>query len=482
VSENVRELPRPSAPPHGRIPPHSPDAERSLLGGILLDSRALLEVQPLVSAPEFYREAHRKVFEAMCNVAARAEPVDRITVKDELVRMGALENIGGEEFLDLLDQVVPSAANLEYYARIIREKAQLRRMIETASVICQLGYEQHGSAAEFLDEAEARVYSARGESQEHAFKKLDVLTKRAYQEIEKRYEHGAELTGVPSGLEALDLLTNGFQRKHLVVLAARPSMGKTSLAIDFARAICRAGGGVAFFSVEVSEDEIAMKAIAQESRVNSWRLLTGKLEETDWSKLAQGMGVLSGFEMHTIDSARTVLEVRSQSRRLASKLASTEHPLRAVIVDYLQLMDGDGTADNREGEIARMSRELKALAKQLDVPVIALSQLNRKCEERTNKRPQLSDLRESGAIEQDSDLVLFIYRGEVYNDSKMDAGDADIIIAKQRNGPIGEARVFFEKSYSSFRNARPTPKNQPQLPLEPEREEPPAPTERYPDP
>jgi replicative DNA helicase len=480
MTENVRHLPPSSLPP-GRIPPHSIDAERSLLGGVLLEGEAFGDVQALVAAQDFYRDAHRKVFEAMSLLFARGEPLDRVTVKAELVKMGSMEDVGGEEFLDVLDQVVPVAPNLDFYARIIREKAQLRRMIEAASRVCQLGYEQHGPATEFLDDAEARIYAARAETQEHAFKKLNVLVKRAFQEIEHRYEHGGDLTGLPSGLEALDVITNGFQRKHLIILGARPSMGKTSLAIDFARAICRTGGGVAFFSVEVSEDEIAQKALAQESRVNSRRLLTGKLEETDWPKLAQGAGVLADFDMHVIDSARTVMEIRSQSRRLASKLAGTPHPLRAVVIDYLQLMDGDGTSDNREGEIAKMSRELKALAKQLDVPVIALSQLNRKCEERVNKRPQLSDLRESGAVEQDADLVMFIYRGEVYGDSKFDAGDADIIVAKQRNGPIGEARVYFEKSYSSFRDARATPQNQAQLPLPPDREEPPAPTERYPD-
>lgn len=433
------------------MPPHNLDAERSLLGGILLDGTALVEVRPLVLPDDFYREAHRRLFAAMCGLSDRNEPVDRVTVKAELVRAGWLEDIG-EDFIDLLDKYVPTAANLTYYAKIVSDKSLVRRVIETAGVVSRLGYEQHEEAGAFADQCEARFYALRRTDSGKGFTKARDLVTTAFKEIEARGEHDTTLTGAPSGLTELDEKTGGFQEGHLVIIAARPSAGKTSLLGDILRSVCKLGGGAGMFSLEMPKAELIERFLSGEGRVDSTHIRTGQLRGPEWERLAQAAGHVADWHLYIDDTARTILEIRALARRLAAKLSAQGQTLRIIGVDYLQLMHGTGREESREQVVSNVSRELKALAKELSIPIIALSQLNRELEKRPNKRPQLSDLRESGALEQDADEVIFVYRGVLYGDKEMGDDEADLVVGKQRNGPLGDVRVKFVKEYSSFRD------------------------------
>ena len=444
----------------GRVPPQNLDAERSLLGGVLLDNQALDDVLEIVKPEDFYRETHRKVFEAMQALAARSEPIDRITVKNELTQQGVFAAVGGDDFIDLLDKLVPSASNLAYYAKIVRDKALLRRMIEACHGIAAAGYEQQGPAGEFIDDAERRIFAITEEKTQTAFVPVKDVIKVAFNIIQKLFERQETITGLATGFADLDNLTSGFQPGDLVIIAARPSMGKTAFCLNIATHVgCRAklNGkkcGVAIFSLEMPKEQLVMRMLASEARVDAQRLRTGRLVESDWNKLAIAAGVLADANIHIDDSAAvSVLELRAKTRRLASKFAQSEAPLGLVIIDYLQLMKGNERVDSREQQISEISRSLKALAKELKVPVVALSQLNRSLEKRPDKRPQLSDLRESGAIEQDADTICFIYREEVYEKEKEEVkGLAEIIIGKQRNGPIGSTTVAFLHEFTRFEN------------------------------
>jgi len=446
--------------PHGRVPPHNLDAERSLLGGILLEAQAFIEVVDVVQPEEFYRDAHRKVFEAMRSLFSKSQPIDRITVKDELTSMGAFESIGGDEFIDLLDKVVPTAANLAWYAKIVHDKALARRLIEAASAIVQLGYEQHGEVGEFADECERRIFSVTEQRTSVSFVPLKPIIKDVFKTVEALYERQEEITGIPTGFADLDRLTSGFQPGDLVILAARPSMGKTAFCLNIATHVgCRAQYekkrcGVGIFSLEMPKEQLVMRMLASEARVDSQRIRTGKLIESDWSKLAQAAGVLADANIHIDDTpAVSALELRARCRRLFAKHSESEAPIRLIVVDYLQLMRGNERIDSREQQISEMSRSLKALAKELRIPVLALSQLNRSLEKRPDKRPMMSDLRESGALEQDADTILFIYREEVYEKEKEEVkGVAEVIIGKQRNGPIGAANLAFVHEHTRFEN------------------------------
>ena len=449
-----------TALPHGRVPPHNLDAERSLLGGILLDSQAFNDVVEIVHADEFYRDAHRKVFEAMISLQSRAQPIDRITVKDELTSLGAFEAVGGDEFIDLLDKIVPTAANLAWYAKIVHDKALSRRLIEAATAISQLGYEQHGDVGEFADEAERRIFAVTEQRNSVSFEAVRPVIGRVFKNIEALYERQEEITGIPTGFADLDRLTSGFQPGDLVILAARPSMGKTAFCLNIATHVgCRAQYqkkkcGVGMFSLEMPKEQLVMRMLSSEARVDSQRIRTGKLIESDWAKLALAAGVLADANIHIDDTAAvSVLELRAKSRRLFAKFENTDAPIRMIIIDYLQLMRGNERVDSREQQISEISRSLKALAKELGIPVLALSQLNRSLEKRPDKRPMMSDLRESGAIEQDADTIMFIYREEVYEKEKEDVkGVAEIIIGKQRNGPIGAANLAFIHENTRFEN------------------------------
>jgi len=387
--------------PHGRVPPHNLDAEKSLLGGVLLDSQAFAEVVEIVRAEEFYRDAHRKVFEAMSALFGKGQPIDRITVKDELTAQGAFDAVGGDEFIDLLDKIVPTAANLAYYAKIIHEKSLARRLIEAASTIAQLGYEQHGDVGEFADECERRIFAVTEQRNAASFVHLKPIIAATFKTIEALYERQEEITGIPTGFADLDRMTSGFQPGDLVILAARPSMGKTSLCLNLATHVgCRGQYqkkrcGVGIFSLEMPKEQLVMRMLASEARVDSQRIRTGKLIESDWAKLAQAAGVLADANIHIDDTpAVSVLELRAKCRRLYAKYEESDQPVRLIIVDYLQLMRGNERIDSREQQISEISRSLKALAKELGIPVLALSQLNRSLEKRPDKRPLMSDLRE----------------------------------------------------------------------------------------
>ena len=444
----------------GRVPPQALDAERSLLGGILLDNQAFGDVLEGLKPEDFYREAHRKIFEAMCSLFARSQPIDRITLKDELTSLGAFAAVGGDDFIDLLDKIVPSAANLAYYAKIIHEKAIARRLIEAATAIASMGYEQTGDVSSFADEAERRIFAVTELKTQSAFIHVKPIIAAAFKTIESLYERQEEITGIPTGFADLDRLTSGFQPGDLVILAARPSMGKTAFCLNIATHVgCRGKYqnkrcGVGVFSLEMPKEQLVMRMLSSEARVDSQRMRTGRLLESDFMKLAQAAGVLAEANIHIDDSAGvSVLELRAKSRRLVSKYADTDQPVRLLIIDYLQLMRGNERIDSREQQISEISRSLKGLAKELSIPIIALSQLNRSLEKRPDKRPQLSDLRESGAIEQDADTICFIYREEVYEKDKEDVkGVAEIIIGKQRNGPIGMAAVAFLHEFTRFEN------------------------------
>ena len=446
--------------PHGRVPPHNLDAERSLLGGILLDNQSFPDVLETLKPEDFYRDPHRKVFEAMCALSAKSQPVDRITVKDELTAMGAFDNVGGDDFIDLLDKIVPTAANLVYYARIVRDKAISRRLIEAASGIVQIGYEQHGDVAEFADECERRIFAVTEQKATQSFVHVKPIIVDAFKAIESLYERQEEITGIATGFADLDRLTSGFQPGDLVVLAARPSMGKTAFCLNIATHVgCRATFrgkkcGVGVFSLEMPKEQLVMRMLASEARVDSQRIRTGKLVESDFAKLAQAAGVLAEANIHIDDTPSvSALELRAKCRRLFAKFENTEQPIRLIIIDYLQLMRGNERIDSREQQISEISRSLKGLAKELGIPVLALSQLNRSLEKRPDKRPMMSDLRESGAIEQDADTIMFIYREEVYEKEKEDVkGVAEIIIGKQRNGPIGTANTAFLHEFTRFEN------------------------------
>lgn len=432
-----------------RLPPQFPEGERAILGGLLLDNDALSKVMGVLSPDDFYREAHRHLFRAMMDLFNRSEPVDWITLTAELKKAGLLETVGGPAFLAELADAVPSAANILHYTDKVKERSVLRQLIAAATEISTRCYEDHSSVDEFLDEAEQIIFKV-GESRiQTGFVHVQDIMKDSFSTIESLYERKENVTGVPSGFQDLDKDTAGFQRSDLIIIAGRPSMGKTSFALNVAmNAAIDAGVPVAIFSLEMSKEQLGLRILCSKAKVNLKSLRTGYLSDRDWASLTLAVGNISEAPLYIDDTpAINTLELRAKARRLKK-----ERGLGMIIVDYLQLMRGATKSDSREKEISEISRTLKALAKELDVPVIALSQLNRKVEDRPNKRPQLADLRESGAIEQDADVIIFIYRDEVYNKSEDNPkkGEAEVIIGKQRNGPIGVAHVHFKAEYSSF--------------------------------
>jgi len=427
------------------------EAEQSVLGGILLDNQALNAAQEILSDSDFYSDAHKKIFRAMQDLADRGEPVDLITLSDHLRDKKQLDQVGGAAYLASLVDSVPSAANISYYAKIVREKAILRSLISSATDILTKSYEQASEVDDILDEAEHAIFEISQNKIRRSFYPLKEIIKDSFRTIERLYESKELITGVPTGFDKFDELTSGLQRSDLIIIAGRPSMGKTAFALNIARhAAVESNIPVAIFSLEMSKEQIAMRLLSSTAKVDSQRIRKGFLGEMDWPKLTNAAGLLSEAPLFIDDTpALTVLEMKAKSRRLKA-----EHGLGLIIIDYLQLMRGTAYRESREQEISEISRSLKALAKELNVPVIALSQLNRKVEDRTNRRPQMADLRESGAIEQDADVIVFIYRDEVYNKSEDNPkkGIAEIIIAKQRNGPISTVELAFLEKYTSFEN------------------------------
>ncbi len=434
-----------------RVPPQSLEAEESVLGGILLDNTAIDRVLEFVRPDDFYREAHRRIFRAMLALAEKSEPVDLVTLSEVLRQRGELQDVGGGAQLAELAERVPTAANAAHYAKIVREKAILRSLITTATDIVTNGYEDTRDVKDLLDRAEQSIFQISEREVKPAFVRMDSLMTDTFKIVEKLHQQKQAVTGVTSGYADLDHLTAGLQPSDLVIIAARPSMGKTAFALNIAaNAALRGGTGVAVFSLEMSKEQLALRMLCSEARVDLARVRTGHLQPGELGDLAQSAHVLISTPIYIDDTpAITVLELRAKSRRL---WRDPNSKLGLILVDYLQLMRSSEGKDSREQEISEISRSLKALAKELQVPVIALSQLSRKCDDRTDKRPMLSDLRESGAIEQDADVIMFIYRDDVYNEDSDRKGTADIIIAKQRNGPIGKVELAFLRQYTRFEN------------------------------
>jgi len=435
------------------VPPHALDAELAVLGGIMLDPEALERLEGNLLPEHFYTERHRLIFNAMQELAGKGQPVDALTVKDYLEQRSQLDSCGGEPYLGELISAIPTAANVNHYGHIVRERAVLRELLNVCSKVSQNVYEEPGlDVGEHLDKAEMDMLAVaeKFSRSRPTFSKMSDLMVEGYHQLEKRYAEKKAVTGIPTGFADLDEITSGMQRSDLIIIAGRPSMGKTAFAMNLARNAAietEDAKAVAVFSLEMSCQQIALRMLASEARVNMKLLRTGRFSADDWRKLAAHSGALAESPIFIDDTpAISVLELRSKCRRLKKE----SDGLDMVIIDYLQLMSGRHNAERREQEISEITRSLKGLAKELDVPVVALSQLNRSLESRADKRPMMSDLRESGAIEQDADVIAFIYRDEVYNKKPENEGLAEVIIAKQRNGPTGIVNLTFLNEYTRF--------------------------------
>ncbi|MDA8160732.1 MAG: replicative DNA helicase [Desulfobacteraceae bacterium] len=459
-------VPAPSAASSAlsRLPPQNIEAEQGVLGSLLLAPGAIDKVADLLKPDDFYRPAHQTIFGAMLTLFSRTEPLDLVTVANQLQAANRLEEIGGAAYLAGLADIVPVASNITHYARIVRDKSVLRQLIKATSEIAGRCYEEQDEIELLLDGAEQRIFDISSAKSNQAFAPMGEVVKAAFAYIEKLAERQEHITGVPSGYDDFDKLTAGLQPSDLIIVAGRPSMGKTAFAMNLVQnAALLFKTPAAVFSLEMAKEQLAMRMLCSISRVDSSRLRTGRLSEHDWPKLVRATGMLAKAPIFIDDTpAISVLEMRAKTRRLKS-----EHHIGLVVVDYLQLMRGQRHTDSREQEISEISRSLKAMAKELHLPVIALSQLNRSLESRTDKRPQLSDLRESGAIEQDADVICFIYRDEVYNKSPDNPrrGIAEVIIGKQRNGPIGTVELAFLNAITTFeplarQDYQPPPVNQ----------------------
>jgi replicative DNA helicase len=434
----------------GRSAPLNPEAEQAVLGAKLLDQDAALRAAELVDDGMFYREAHRRLFRAMVGLVEHRVVIDHITLRDELLRRGELESAGGLEYLAELVDAVPTAANLEFHAKIVRDKAILRRLIETSTSIITEAYDGHSTATDLLDVAESKIFQISQQRGEQGFTRIKEMLWPTMERIETLQRSGKAVTGVPSGFLDLDALTSGFQPSELVVVAARPSMGKTAFCLNVAANAADENQGVAVFSLEMSKESLVQRMLTATARVNSHRVRQGTLRDADFTQLARAAGILQTYQVWIDDSPSiTLLEMRSKARRL-----KIDNDVRLIVVDYLQLMRSPAYAENRVQEISDISRSLKALARELEIPVIALSQLSRASEQRGGERkPILSDLRDSGAIEQDADLVIFIHRPEYYDkEDESKHGLAEIMLAKNRNGPTGTVQLKFTQEYTRFDN------------------------------
>ena len=436
-----------------RTLPHDLDAEKSVLGAILISNQAFNQAAEVIDAGDFYRDAHRRIFEKMVGLTDRGNPVDLLTLKDELSRSGDLDDIGGPAYISALTDGVPRSANVEYYAKIVKEKSTLRRLIQSATDVLGRAYDAEEDADDLLDQAERSIFQIAEHRLRAGFVPVSQLVDSGYQLIEQLQQHRGLVTGAPSGFVELDEMTSGFQKSDLVIVAARPSMGKTSFVLNIAlHCGIAAGKTVGMFSLEMAKEQLFMRMLTSEARVDAHRFRGGYLGEQDYARLVDAFARLHDARVFIDDTPSVgILEMRAKARRL-----KLEHGLDLLIVDYLQLMQGRGRFENRQQELASISRALKILAKELNVPILALSQLSRAPEARGDHRPQLSDLRESGALEQDADVVLFIFREEMYaadGERSPDVeGTAEIIIGKQRNGPTGTVRLAFLKQYTRFEN------------------------------
>jgi replicative DNA helicase len=430
------------------VPPQNLDAEESVLGAMMLSPGAIGAVSEVLDASDFYRESHAKIYRAALALYAKGEPVDAITLVDELEERGELEDVSGRARIHELAALVPATANAAHYARILREMATLRGLIRVGDEIARLGWERPGETADLVDRAEQVLFELSQSRVTSEFTHIEALLKESFERITALYESGADLTGTPSGFRDLDRITSGFQPGNLIIVAARPSMGKSALALCMAANVAvRFEVPVALFTLEMSKAEVTQRLMCSEAKVESQRLRNGKLAPDDWPRLTAACDKLAKAPVYVDDTGSiTMMELRSKARRLKSK----EPNLGLVIVDYLQLMTSGTNPENRVQEVSQISRQLKVLARDLDVPILAMSQLSRAVEQRHDKRPILSDLRESGSIEQDSDIVIFIYRDDYYNEESDQQGLAEVHVAKHRNGPTDGIKLSFLKRYAKF--------------------------------
>ncbi|MCD5325635.1 MULTISPECIES: replicative DNA helicase [Pontibacillus] len=431
-----------------RTPPHNIEAEQAVLGAIFLEPQSIATATELLQPEDFYRASHQRIYEAMSHLSEKGEPIDLVTVTTSLSNNKTLDEIGGVSYLSDLANSVPTAANIEYYARIVEEKAILRRLIKTATTIVTNGYSEEENIEGILNDAEKSILEVAQQKDSGKFKNIKDVLIDVYDNIEQLHNTSAEVTGLPTGFRDLDGMTAGFQRNDLIIIAARPSVGKTAFALNIAQNVAaHTDENVAIFSLEMGADQLVMRMLCAEGNIDATRLRTGKLETEDWGKLTMAMGSLSNAGIFIDDTPGIrVNEIRSKCRRLAQ-----EHGLGMILIDYLQLIQGSGNSkENRQQEVSEISRALKGLARELNVPLIALSQLSRGVEGRQDKRPMMSDIRESGSIEQDADIVGFLYRDDYYDQESEKENIIEIILAKQRNGPVGTVELMFVKEYNKF--------------------------------
>ncbi|MFJ8645253.1 replicative DNA helicase [Streptomyces sp. NPDC093546] len=432
-----------------RVPPQDLDAEQSVLGGMLLSKDAIADVVEIIKGQDFYKPAHETIYTAILDLYAKGEPADPITVGAELTKRGEINRVGGAPYLHTLVQSVPTAANASYYAEIVHERAVLRRLVQAGTKITQMGYAADGDVDEIVNQAQAEIYAVTEQRTSEDYLPLGDIMEGALDEIEAIGSRSGEMTGVPTGFTDFDALTNGLHPGQMIVIAARPAMGKSTLALDFARA-CSIKHNLpsVIFSLEMGRNEIAMRLLSAEARVALHHMRSGTMTDEDWTRLARRMPDVSQAPLYIDDSPNlSMMEIRAKCRRLKQR-----NNLKLVVIDYLQLMQSGGSkrAESRQQEVSDMSRNLKLLAKELELPVIALSQLNRGPEQRTDKKPMVSDLRESGSIEQDADMVILLHREDAYEKESPRAGEADLIVAKHRNGPTATITVAFQGHYSRF--------------------------------
>jgi replicative DNA helicase len=434
-----------------RVPPQNLEAEKSVLGGILLQNEAMQKVTEILQEGDFYREAHRKIYQAMVDLQEKNEPVDLVTLTEEVNRKGWLKDVGGAVYLATLVDEVPTAANILYYARIIKEKSIVRQVIEAGTAIAQEGYEEPEDAIDFLDKSEQTILEISRRQQRKGFVPIRDVMQKTFQSIEEHYGKQGLITGVRTHFADFDNRTSGLQRSDLIIIAGRPSMGKTALALNIARNVAvNEKVPVAIFSLEMSREQLGIRLLCAEAGIDGQKLRSGYIKQSDWKPLTAAADVLSRSPIYIDDSPGvTVREMRGKSRQM-----KLEQKIGLIVLDYLQLMQSSARAESRVQEISEISRSLKQLARELEIPVIAISQLNRGVENRPDKRPQLADLRESGAIEQDADLIAFVYREEFYYRDRPECeGKAELIIGKQRNGPVGTVHLTFRKELTQFYDA-----------------------------
>ncbi|SFG90068.1 replicative DNA helicase [Desulfotomaculum arcticum] len=430
-----------------KVPPHNIDAEQSVLGALLLENKAISKVIRFLNPEDFYLESHRVIYNAILELEENSQAADLVTVTDKLRRKGELEKVGGATYVATLTNISPTAANVEYYARIVEEKALLRNLINLSIRIADMGYEGNEDAERLMEEAEKMLFELGSRRTFTAFTEIKDILLETFKHFEFLQKHKGEITGVPTGFKELDNICQGLQPGDLIIVAARPSMGKTSFGMCIGyHAALQTKKPIAIFSLEMSKEQLVQRMICAEARIDQHKLRSGFISDTDWSQLTQKARDMAQMPIFIDDSGMlTIRQLRAKARRM-----HMERGLALIIIDYLQLMQGSRKVENRQQEIAEISRSLKALGKELNVPVMALAQLSRSVEQRQDKKPQLSDLRESGSLEQDADVVMFIYRDEYYNPETEKRGIADIIVAKQRNGPTGTVELAFLKQYTKF--------------------------------